>query len=163
KDGKAFTLQLQSRARGEEPRTVEVKIGAKSAVAYFGVGPDGARPTRGYAAQVKLAKGGAGSGTFRGAAGPFRRGADFTPMVAGVSKDGKTITLDLPLGRRGEEAKRIEVKLTDRTTIAYHNVGPGGAKVAEGFRAAVWLKEGSKDTAERMGFAGKEQVERRGE
>src|SRR5262249_42657739 len=136
-DGKNFTLLVPPARRGrgqeDEPKRSEVKIGEKTTVTYQGVGPNGARPTTGYAAQVQMEKGKdvAASVTFRGTADPFRRGPDLLARVAGVSKDGKTVTLEQPRRGRDEEGRKRDLRLSEKTQVVFHNVPPGGAKVAE--------------------------------
>jgi RNA polymerase sigma factor (sigma-70 family) len=160
--GKTITLEV--RERGEEPRKADVKIGDKTTVTYQDVGPDGAKPTKGYGARVQLEKGKdvASGVTFQGSADPFRRAPDLTAQVVGVAKDGKTITLETPLRRREEEAKRIDVKVGDKTAVVFHNVAPNGAKFVEGLRAQVWLKEGSKDSARSLALFGNAHAGKRG-
>jgi RNA polymerase sigma factor (sigma-70 family) len=57
--GKGFTVELPPAERGAEGKRVEVKITDRTRVVYMGVGPDGARLTEGYAAQVWLEDGSA--------------------------------------------------------------------------------------------------------
>ena len=57
KDGKSFTLETAARGRGEEPKSIESKITDKTRIAYLGVGPNGAKPSDGYMAQVQLEEG----------------------------------------------------------------------------------------------------------
>jgi hypothetical protein len=84
-----------------------------------------------------------------------REGADVAGAVVKVARDGKSITVvtTAPGRNRDEEPKKVEVPLGDRTAIVYHNVPPGGAKVAEGLIARVWLQKDSKDAA-RVIFTG---------
>jgi hypothetical protein len=72
--------------------------------------------------------------------------------VVGVSKDGATITLEQPSAVRGEEPKRVDMKLTRQTRIMYSNVGPDGAKPTVGYLAWMRLIDGSKDTASHVTF-----------
>jgi hypothetical protein len=69
-----------------------------------------------------------------------------------VAKDGSSFTVEGPVTVRGEEPKRIEIKLTARTKVAFFGVGPGEAKVAEGLTAQVRLLEGLTDTAAQVTF-----------
>jgi RNA polymerase sigma factor (sigma-70 family) len=164
--GKSFTLEVVARRRDDDKaKTVEVKIGDRTKVVYQGIGLGGAAPTKGYRAVVRRegSKDVAEQVIFHGMADPLRRGPDLTALVVAVSKDGKTITVEGPArGSRQEDAKRIDVKLTDRTMVVFHAVGPNAAQVADGYFAGVWFEEGSKDTARKIVFRGKEQVERRG-
>jgi hypothetical protein len=72
--------------------------------------------------------------------------------VVGVSADGTTITLEHPSNARGEEPKRIEIKITVQTRLSFSNVGPDGAKPTEGYTAQIRLLDGSKDTATQATF-----------
>jgi hypothetical protein len=54
---------------------------------------------------------------------------------------------------RGEEPKRIEVKLTAKSKLMFSGVGPGEAKVTEGLVANVRLVEGSSDTVSQVQFS----------
>ncbi len=56
-DGKALTLQLKGPKRGGEGKQVEIKLGRATQVVFSGVGPDGARLSKGLVAQVWLAEG----------------------------------------------------------------------------------------------------------
>src|SRR5262245_26573111 len=73
--------------------------------------------------------------------------------VVAVAKDGKMITVEAaapPRRERGagiEEAKKVDIKLTDKTMIRFSGVGMGGAKLTEGYMAQIWLADGSKDVA----------------
>jgi hypothetical protein len=81
--------------------------------------------------------------------------------VVGVSKDGATITLEQPSAVRGENPKRVEMKLTPQTRIGYSNVGPDGAKPTVGYMTQMLLIDGSKDTASHVTFT-KHSVPERG-
>jgi RNA polymerase sigma factor (sigma-70 family) len=70
--------------------------------------------------------------------------------VVKVSPDGKTITLEMPAEARGEEPKRVDIRITDKTEVVYNGVGLNAAKPAEGQHAHVWLKAGSTDTAAKV-------------
>jgi hypothetical protein len=164
KDGKTITLEQPAQVRGEEPKKVEVKIGAKTIVLFNGVGPDGAKPTAGHTARAWLDNNAkeAANVVFHGLADARGRRPHVSGKVAGVSKDGKTITLEVPPQRREEEPKKIELKLGARTTTAFHNVGLKGARVVEGLEVQVWYEEGSKDRPEVVSFFGTENVGKRG-
>ncbi len=57
KDGSSVTLETPPAARGEEPKRTEVKLTAKTKLAFFGVGPGEAKPAEGLLAQVQLHEG----------------------------------------------------------------------------------------------------------
>ena len=60
-----------------------------------------------------------------------------TGKIFTVSKDDKTITLDVPPQMREEAPKQVEIKLTDKTHVIYENVGPAGATLTAGYAAGV--------------------------
>ena len=57
KDGNSFTVENPPTERGGEPKRTEVKITAKSKLAFYGVGPDGAKISEGMMAMARLADG----------------------------------------------------------------------------------------------------------
>jgi hypothetical protein len=72
--------------------------------------------------------------------------------VVAVAKGGRSFTVEAPVTVRGEEPKRTEVKLTDKTKVAFSGIGTGEAKVAEGLAVTVRLLDGSADTASQALF-----------
>jgi RNA polymerase sigma factor (sigma-70 family) len=160
KDGKSFTVEFARVSRGErgaEVKTSEIKIGDKTTVTYQAVGPDGAKPTRGYRVQVRLVEGSrdtAAGITFSGAAEGLRPRPNLTGRVAGVSRDGKTFTVE-QFGRgRDREAQTVDVKLGARSVVVFQNVRAGAARITEGLQAAVWLEEDSRDEVHLVQFQG---------
>ncbi len=157
KDGKSFTVETAPAARGEAPGKAVVKFGEKVAVTFNGVGPDGAKPTEGYVAQVWLAEGSkdtAATVTFSGheTAG---RGGDIVGVVSAVAKDGKSVEVTVG-GARGEQARVMTVPLDAKTALGFSNVAKDGAKLANGQRITVWYADDGKN-------AGKVQVYGAGE
>jgi hypothetical protein len=74
-----------------------------------------------------------------------RRGPDLRGTITAISPDGKVVTLEK---RPGVDPTKVEIKLTDKTEVEF--VGTEKAeekKLTVGYYAAVWLQEGSKDTA----------------
>ena len=57
KDGSSITVEQPSTVRGEEPKRTEIKLNAKTKVAYFGVGAGEAKPVEGLNASVRLLDG----------------------------------------------------------------------------------------------------------
>jgi RNA polymerase sigma factor (sigma-70 family) len=160
KDNKKLTLLLPGQRKGEQPRMMEVKLSGKTDISYFGIGSDGAKPTKGYQAKVWLQQ---GSGDI--AARVYLKGKEgtkkpshFTSRVGAVSEDGKGITLILPAkkkkGQKPREPKRMEIHFTDGTELTFSNVGKDGAKPAEGYLAGVRLENDSRDTAAAVLFNG---------
>lgn len=80
--------------------------------------------------------------------------ASIAARVVAVSKEGKVITLETepPNPRTGEDAKRTDIRLTDKTEITFEGVGLNGAQPAVGQDARVLLQQGSADTAARAHF-----------
>ena len=77
KDGNSFTVEGPVTVRGEEPKRTEVKLTAKTKLAFFGVGPDGAKVAEGLMAQARLLDGSADTAeqvTFAKAGVPGDRG-----------------------------------------------------------------------------------------
>src|SRR5262249_39800615 len=113
-----------------------------TAATYFNISPDGARPTEGYQACVRLdgdANLVATSVSFVGPHG-LRRGPDLAGRVVAVARDGKGITLESSPARglRGELI-RTEVQFDARTVLVFSSVASGGAKLSEGYDATVVL------------------------
>ena len=64
-----------------------------------------------------------------------------------LSADGKVMTIEY--GVRGEEPKKTEIKLADKTTVEFvRTEKEEDRKLAVGYHVTVWLQEGSKDTAD---------------
>ena len=64
--------------------------------------------------------------------------------------DGSRFTAEsLPPGKGGEPTRQ-EVKITAKSSLVFFNVGPGGAKLTEGYHVRGWLAEGSEDTADEL-------------
>src|SRR5262249_50724174 len=75
-----------------------------------------------------------------------KRTPDVAGRVAAISADGKTLTLEA--GGRGEEPKKPEIKLTDKTRIEFSGILKDAIKTLKvGDQAAVSFAEGSRDTA----------------
>jgi RNA polymerase sigma factor (sigma-70 family) len=153
KDGKSITLEMPPQGRGEEPKKVDVKLGDKTEVVYFGVDPDGTKVAEGFQASVWLEEGSKDSAAHVILRGVVReRWSLVAGQVVGVAKDGKGFTVELP-GQGREAPKRVDIKITDKTRVAYEGVGPDGAKPTEGYAAQVRLVDESKDTAALILFA----------
>ncbi len=159
KHGKSFTVETARVGRGERGaagKTTEIQIGDWTVVTYQAVGPHGAAPTRGYRAHVRLAEGSkdVAAITFIGPAEALRPRPNFAGRVAHVARDGKSFTLE-PFARgREHEAEKVDVKIGDRTVLAFQNVRGGAARLAEGLMAAVWLEEDSPDKVRRVHLQG---------
>jgi RNA polymerase sigma factor (sigma-70 family) len=166
-DGKSFTIATPPANRGDEPGKLEIKLNDKSKLTFSNIGPGAAKIAEGLSARVVLADGSrdtAASATFVGAA-RTSRDADLQGKIAGVSKDGKTLTFEFPPTERGGAGKTVEVKVTPKTAIVFSGVNKGKAKLTEGYLASIALVPGSKDTADavhvRPGQQGERGVNRR--
>jgi hypothetical protein len=138
--------------RVDEPTKVVVKLGPKSSVVYHNVGVGGAKPTAGQQVQVWFDGALETANEVALAGNVPERWTTVSGKVVGVSADGTTITLEHPSNARGEEPKRIEIKITVQTRLSFSNVGPDGAKPTEGYTAQIRLLDGSKDTATQATF-----------
>ena len=85
---------------------------------------------------------------------PATPASEVTGKVVAVAEDGKSFTLEIPPAERGAEAKKIEIKIADKTTVKYSGIGPNEAKPTQGYQAKVLLAEGSKEVAATITFMG---------
>ncbi|HYT93105.1 MAG TPA: RNA polymerase sigma factor [Gemmataceae bacterium] len=161
KDGKGITLETQPKVRGEAGERIDLKLNDKTLLVFSAVAEGGAKMTEGYTAHVVLTDDAKGKTAaivqLIGKEQAEQRGdrrPDLVSRVVAVAKDGKTITLEQPATARGEEPKQIDVKLSEKTSVIYHNVGPGGTKLGTGLRAHVWLEDGAKDSAAKVSVIG---------
>jgi RNA polymerase sigma factor (sigma-70 family) len=164
KDGKGFTIEIPS--RDEEAKKLFIKVNDKTSIIYVGVGPNGAKPTEGYRATVKLAENSADVAagvTFHGPEGARHHDADLIGKLVSVAKDGKSITMEgAAPTKRDEEPKKIEVQFNDKTQLLFSGVTKGGAKLAEGCKVRVHLLHGAKENVAAIAeFMGTETVESR--
>jgi RNA polymerase sigma factor (sigma-70 family) len=154
KDNTSITLEVPPTMRGEAAKRVDVKLNDKTAIQFNNVPLDGAKLAEGQQAQVWLAEGSKDTAARLSVTGTVpQRWTIVTGKVVAVAKDGGAITIELPPTARGGEPKRIEVKLTEKTKTAFHGVGPGEAKPAEGLEASVRLLDGSRDAAAQVTFS----------
>jgi RNA polymerase sigma factor (sigma-70 family) len=155
-------LDMGPRGRDNEGRSVLIRFTDKTQLVFSNVGPGSAIQGIDYRAQVWLQEGTkdiASRVRITGTAEKFSRDmpeqkADSMGKVAAVSKDGTSLTLQLPPRERGEQPVQQEIKLSDKTRTIYFDIGPGGNQPKEGYMARVWLAEGSKDTAGKIFFHG---------
>jgi RNA polymerase sigma factor (sigma-70 family) len=156
RDGTSLTLRTTARGRGAPGKVLTIKLDAGTQTTYYAVGPDGARPTKGYTAQVGLKQGSNDTAArvwFRVTSLQRRaqRSPDHVLEVAAVSRDGKTITLN-SASRQGKNAH--VVRITPETRVTYSSVTAGYARPTEGYHAMVWLQRGTRDAAARIRFFG---------
>jgi hypothetical protein len=163
KDDKGVTIEtLPARGRGDDrlpPMTVDIKFNDRTVVLFSNVAKGAAKLTEGYLAEVMLEDGPKGTTAavinLRGPEQGLPRGKQpqVTGPIAAVGKDGKSITVLMQPKERGEEPQKLEVQLTDKTSVVYFNVGPDGTKLAEGLQVHVLMEDGSKDKAYFVGVA----------
>jgi RNA polymerase sigma factor (sigma-70 family) len=140
-DGKVLTVAI--RKRGEEPTKADIKLTEKTRIEFGGVLKDLRKKMKaGDAVTVWLREGSHDTaGVVQAHAEP-----DVAGKITAVSADGKSLTLEVPSRNRGEGPTQREIKLTDKTKLAFAR-GEEGPKPRVGYLAAVWLQEGSTDTA----------------
>ncbi len=150
KDGTTLSFEI---GRGDNTKTIEIKLAIKTMLNYANVVKGGAKPTAGYSADVWLERGSktvAAQVNFRGGSpegGRIVKGGSISGTIAAVGDGGKVITLQTPPKERGGEPTKTDIKIDAKTHITYSNVSLAGEKLTEGYSASVSLVEGSKDTA----------------
>ena len=160
-DGKALTLEVYR--KGQPPASTEVRLTERTRLQYTGVDKDGQKPTVGYLARVWLKEGAADTATeiqfvVKSAKGKGTPDPTvLTGTIKAVSADGKVLTLEMPAKVKGGEPITVEIKVTERTQLAYFGVDKAGEKPTVGYVALVSLEPGSKDTASaiKLGLKGK--------
>lgn len=161
KDGSAVTLEQPPANRGDEPVKIEIKLNAKTTIGFNNVIIGGASIEAGQQAQIWLADGSKDTAARAGFTSTIpERYTTVTGKVVAVAKDGSSVTLEQPSQERGEDVKRVEVKITVNTRVSFSEVGPNEAKIVEGLVARARMIDGSADTAAQIGF-GKPGVGRR--
>jgi RNA polymerase sigma factor (sigma-70 family) len=154
RDGRRMTVAFYSpRDKRKKPRRLrkmEVKFGDQIAITYYGVRPGGARPTVGYRVQLWL-RGGSrdseGHVSRLRLIGPTPR-TKIGGKFVGLSPDRKVLTVEVPSPKKGQPPQKVGFRMTELTRTLYRNVGPGEAQPTAGYRARVWLREGTTDTAD---------------
>jgi RNA polymerase sigma factor (sigma-70 family) len=147
-DGKVLTVE--SKGRSGEPIKTEVKLTETTKVEFPGVEKaEEKKLGAGYGVRVWLREG-SDEAVVVHAVTPQaliqQRTPDLTGTVASLSADGKVLTVEH--GGRGEEPKKTEIKLTDKTSVVFVRIEKEEErKLAAGYHVTVWLQEGSKDTA----------------
>jgi hypothetical protein len=168
----SITLTHGPIERGGELKKETIPFNKETLLVFHGVATGEAKITEGYHAQVYLADDGKTADHVQlfGKAGDAGRPPDkardtrfppdlnkqpaITGTVVAVSADGKTLTVESPGGRNAEPKNRQEIKVSDKTSLIYNNVLLDGTKPTVGYGVWVWLVEGSKDTAMKLGFTG---------
>ena len=143
-DGKVLTVAVRSRG-GEDSKT-EVRLADATKIEFTG-GEETAKKIKvGQTITVWWQEGSTDT------AGTVlinlqRRGPDVTGTLSAISADGKTITLENR--KRGEDTvTTTEIKLTAKTELEFAGTDKAEEKkLTVGYHVAIWLQEGSKDTA----------------
>jgi RNA polymerase sigma factor (sigma-70 family) len=154
-DGNKITVEMPSRERGAaQAPTKEILLTDKTQQTYSQVGPDGAKPTVGYAVRVYLVAGSQDTAArveFLGQQ-QEKRPAIVAGKVVAVSADGKVLTLefDQPTRGREPEKRKVDIKSTDKTLTIYLGVPKDGAKPTIGYMVRAELMDGSEDTAAKI-------------
>jgi RNA polymerase sigma factor (sigma-70 family) len=164
KDEKSITVEVPP-ARGTgreerptepvEPKKVDIKLNDNTSIAFYSVNSDETKVVEGMTVRIWLASGSkdtAATANFNGT--PRQRWATHAGKITAVSKDGKTITVEIPPPppkERGEEPKsptKMEFVISSKTHVCYNGVGTGEAKPTEGFMANVSVDEGANEAFE---------------
>jgi RNA polymerase sigma factor (sigma-70 family) len=166
-DEKTITVALGGKVKGQDAKTVTVKIADTTKVLFSGVGPGEAKAHKGYQVSAWLAEKSKDSYARIDFTGPSAKGPppDVAGLVTAVADDGKSFTVTLPVKKKvkgqedsEEKGKEVTVKLTPKTTVLFHGVGPGEAKLVKSLDARVWLAKGAKDSATQVQFGGSAKV-----
>jgi hypothetical protein len=163
KDEKSVTIEVAAVRGGREerpaepaePTKVEVKLNDTTDVAFYNVGPDATKIVEGMMVHIWLASGSKDVAGIAAFAGTVKdRWALHAGKLTAVSKDGKTITIEIPTAppkERGEEPKpptKMEFVISTKTRVSYNGVGSGEAKPTEGYAVQVRADEGAKEAFE---------------
>ncbi len=148
-DGK--TLTLDARTRSGEVVKSQVNLADSTKVEFIGDEGRAKKLKAGLPVVVWLQEGSADTAAIV-QVNLQRKSPDVVGVVSAISPDNKVLTLEIRT--RGEETvKKVEIKLTDKTEIEYAGIDKAEEKKPTiGFPAAVWLQEGSKDTAAEVVF-----------
>lgn len=156
-DGKVLTVEMPT-TKGEKPARTEIRLTNATRESYHGVAADGASPLVGYLVQVWLVEGSQDTAArLRFSRTDPRQSVDAT--ILSVSPDGARLTVTVPHGGKSGELTRREINITGTTELVFSDVGPGGARLAEGYRVRGWLAEGSEDTAAELTLSGSEKTD----
>src|SRR5262249_27791837 len=120
-DGLGIGLKTNSKADGESPRR-EVRITDRTRLVFSNVGPDEARPTEGYRAEVWTETDGRNAARVHLSGNRLAR-KDVSPAypVVAAAADGRSVILEKPV-KGAAAAEKIIVRFTDTTRIAFANV-----------------------------------------
>jgi RNA polymerase sigma factor (sigma-70 family) len=152
-DGKRLLLELRSKAEGSASQK-EITLTDRTQLVFSNVGPNEARLTKGYGAEVWLEKDSPDvaarvrlNGTRNSKKAPHRVG-----QVVGVADGEQGFTLSRPA--KGEPAEQFAVRFTDRTRLVFSDVARGGATITAGYEARVWSDGDAPESAKSVTFLG---------
>src|SRR5262249_45697356 len=139
--GKILTVEMFP-PKSKEPTLAQIRLTKATRESYHGVAADGARPAVGYLVQVWLAEGSQDTAArVRFTRNDERKSLD--GKIVAVSADGGRFTLEMPSGGKDGEATRREITVTASSRLVFFKVGPGRAKLTEGYHVRGWLVPGS--------------------
>src|SRR5262249_44637551 len=120
KDGSTVTIEQSARNRGEEAEKTQLKIDDKALVVFREVGVNQAKIENGMKLQAWLKDGSKDAVAKMSVIGIIpERWTTTQGKVVAVAKDGSSMTLEQPAQARGEEPKRVEVKITVNTKLSF--------------------------------------------
>lgn len=161
KDGKSLVVEVRPIFGRERPaadaKKETIPLDDKTVLSFSNVGKGEAKLAVGQRVAVWYADDGktAGKVQLTGAAEERARDEKAPDALGRVTRtDGKTLVVEVPPTARGEEPKKVVVKLTDKSAVSFHNVPLDGAAVAPEMQAAVWLADGSKEEVAKARLTG---------
>jgi hypothetical protein len=148
---RSITVEIPPKVKGDDPTSVKIRFDDKTKFTYFGVDAAGESPTVGYVILVWLVEGSQDSAASirlgRKDADGGQKGSDLSGQIVEVSRDGKTLIVEIAPEEKGGQPTKAQVKLTDKTKFSYFGVDATGETPTVGYSVLVWLVKGSKDTA----------------
>jgi len=164
KDGKGITLEISDGGvakRGVEKKKERFRFNDKTVLVFSDVAEGKAEIAVNQTAWVWYDDNARVSGNriagqvrFFGSAAPVRRNR--APDIRGklLNASDKSLTIEQPAGAGGGEPKKVVLKIGEKCSFVYHNVGPGGARPVDCQYAGVWFEDGSKETAAEVALSG---------
>lgn len=159
-DGKTLTVATLTTMKGEEPKTIELKLTDRTAVRFSSVGLGETTAKEGNRVIAWLAdnsKDTAAHVVFQGDKSTKEPAPFFVGPISSVANDGQWIVILVP-GKKGEPDVEKTIKINDKTIQEFHLVGAGEAKLTKDLKVSVWLAANSEDTAARVFHSGKAQL-----
>ena len=132
--GRSFAILIAEKTKEDKEEQAILKITAKTGVRFTHVAAGGARLKKGMRAVVWLADGSKEDierVILYGSAEKFDKDRTTEPAFSGkvaLAEEGKSLTVEVPAAKKGEKARRVEIRLGDMTEQVYRNVPEDGAK-----------------------------------